>query len=119
MKIQELFEASTARLHLSEMPTTPIERYSVQFNFKEPTTLKDIHKLVKCKRLIINGCGMVTGNVLGIFKMNLLDVGFIGIPNDHSRVWVRIVTEHFQNDKNIIACQEELFQNGLDEYAKL
>ena len=30
-----------------------------------------------------------------------------------------IISYHLANGKNIIACQEELFKNGLDEYAKL
>lgn len=30
-----------------------------------------------------------------------------------------IITKHAQDEKNIIACQEELFKNDLDQYAKL
>ena len=47
MKIKELFEASTTRKHLTEMPTSEFNSYSVQFDFKEQTTLKDIHKRAK------------------------------------------------------------------------
>ena len=77
--------------------------------------LTKIDKVIECEELMIFHAHYIDGNVLSLLKMKNTDIHFY--YSDTAK-WVTIIKNHLR-DRNIIACQEELFQNGLDEYAKL
>ena len=82
-------------------------------------TLTGIAKAIgDCDYLEIENCGNITGSVLGLIKLaknTPVALTFKGAKPD----WVSIVNKYLKKEVNIVACQEDLFKNGLDEYAKL
>ena len=84
-------------------------------------TCKDIHKHIKSINGMLELPNHYKGPLLGVLKIEKLKAltTFYGnIIPDFSKA-IKIVNTHLTGDRNIIACQEELFQNDLDEYAKL
>ena len=90
-----------------------------------------VHKVIK--RMVANG-KVYSGQVYIPATVEKCLLGFLKIPGckslelGHSDQKIAplslikacdIITKHLQDNRNIIACQEELFQNNLDEYAKL
>lgn len=83
----------------------------------ESISLHDIHKKIDCEHLQINGTSKIKDSVLGLLKIKKLKtLRVIGL---NKAEWFDIVLKHFQTDKNILDCQEELMDNGLKRYAKL
>ena len=64
--------------------------------------------------------GQYVGPLLSFLKVKKLDYIMAGVnPIDETDRACEIISAHLQSDRNIVACQEELFQNNLDMYAKL
>ena len=86
------------------------------------TSLKNIHKFAPNLESLQINMNPIESNILGLLRLPKLRF-FIYSPGadgaDRLKQALQIVEKHFKGDKNIIACQEELFKNGLDEYAKL
>ena len=66
------------------------------------------------------------GPLLGFFKIKgLLQISTLPRVGSNKEKAERlqqartIIYKHLKGDRNIVACQEELFKNGLDEYAQL
>lgn len=78
-------------------------------------TLHNIHKHIK----YIGGFADFTenpieGDVLGL----LLIDGLTEVQLDNSAVR-RIINKHLRGDRDVFACQEDLINNGFDEFAHL
>ena len=87
------------------------------------TTLKDIHKLMsKLEFLQINACP-ITSNILGLLRLPNLSMLIYQTGEKVSIDFERacnIVDKYIQDgSRNIVACQKELYDNDLDEYAQL
>lgn len=82
-------------------------------------SLHDVHKQIK----YIGGSAYLShtiiSNVLGLILIKgLKKIGFVG-PNDaHIKVQL-IINKHLKGDRDVHACQEEMLEAGLVEYAKL
>jgi hypothetical protein len=83
---------------------------------KGKLTLTDLHKYCDVETLAFYGLENVTGNVLSILKMKKLKQ--IQYSGDDKIEWLDIVKKYIDS-KDIIACQEELIEAGLKEFAKL
>lgn len=61
------------------------------------------------------------GALLSVLKIKGLKYveALNGEPTAELEQALNIINDHLQTDGNIVACQEELFKHGLDEYAKL
>lgn len=83
-------------------------------------TFKGIEKKLNCNMLMLNLEGETCG-VLSILKIPGLQRIFnvTSSDNKEQRQVVDLLEKNLAEGKNVIACQEELFKNGLDEYAKL
>jgi|694.fasta_scaffold11334_5 hypothetical protein len=84
-------------------------------------SLKDIHKkMPHCKKIIFyNAINKINSNVLGLLKLKELKHITIWPRSQKIPPWYEIVMKHFDADKNFIACQRELIEKDLDEYAEL
>jgi hypothetical protein len=89
------------------------------------TTLRSISEIKKATRLDISGCPLIT-NMLYLFKIKGLIHVTVWNKNisqtDHERKMKRlqeILNKHLAGDRDIMECQEELIEAGLEEYAKL
>jgi hypothetical protein len=87
------------------------------------TTLKDIHKLMpNLDFLQINACP-ITSNILGLLRLPNLKNLICQTGNTVSTNFERastIVKKYIEDgSRNIIACQKELYDNDLDDYAEL
>lgn len=88
------------------------------------TSLAGIHKHLK-QCLVITLPATITSSILGLVKIKELS----RLELDHSERLhpnfqtlieaVSIVKKYIGGTGNIVACQEELFKNNLDEFAKL
>lgn len=66
--------------------------------------------------------GSYTGPLLGFLKMPYMNHSAKQLSSHHKTrtgLAVEIINKHMNSGKNIIACQEELFKNDLDEFAQL
>jgi hypothetical protein len=104
------------------IPPFKVEHPNVALNFTvnggTEVSLHDIHKAINPKdlALYVSTAVKVTGQVLGLLKMtNLqkLDWAMGAEPK-----WLKIVRKYMES-KNILACQEELIDNELKDYAEL
>lgn len=69
---------------------------------------------------ILRISGQYVGPLLSLLKISKLNTVNCGADaNAKTNEACAIISKHLQADRNIIACQEELFQNNLDEFAKL
>jgi hypothetical protein len=79
------------------------------------TSLAGIHKIVK----EIHGCAdfngnLIKSNVLGLMRIKGLTRVFL----DNEQV-ENILNKYLKGDRDIIKCQSELLDAGLEEFAKL
>lgn len=106
-----------------ELPDFKVSFSKIILNFgalsNKPVSLHNIHKILDCGILEINGANLVKDSVLGILAMKRLKM--IDYFNLNAQPeWYKIVIKHFESPaKDILECQEELIENGLKEYAKL
>lgn len=86
-------------------------------------TLKDIHKMMPNLQTIQVAFNPIKSNILGILRLPKLKFFLFGREgNDDSDFYkaASIVDKYvLKGDRNIIACQKELYDNDLDEYAEL
>lgn len=89
---------------------------------------QNVHKYIPAIRQnsIFEIANDYKGPILGIFKIKglsrLSSMHRYGYDKAQAEIFSKvknIVNAHLANGRNIVACQEELFKNGLDEYAKL
>jgi len=86
-----------------------------------PISLENIHlKIPQCKALIFfHSIDKIESNVLGLLKIKTLNHITIWPSLSTNLEWYSILHKHFKSDKNILACQEELIDAGLKDYAEL
>ena len=103
---------------LKGIPTINLEYDTINLAPTDSTkSFKGIEKKITCKFLFLNLEKKAIG-ILSILKIPTLQEIVNVSSNPEQRQVVEILSKYLEN-KNIIACQEELFKNGLDEYAKL
>ena len=79
------------------------------------TSLHNIHKQIKHIGLNANfEFNPITSCVLGLLLIDGLKTVYLGNTKVQD-----ILNKHIKGDKDIFACQEELIENGFDEFAKL
>jgi hypothetical protein len=79
------------------------------------TSLHNIHKQIKH----IGGYVSFENNPIKSHVLGLLLIdGLKGVWMDHLQVET-ILNDHIQGDRDIFACQEELIEAGLEDFAKL
>lgn len=85
-----------------------------------PISLKDIHKKIpRCEKIIFySAVNKIASNVLGLLNLKQLKHFHVWPRSEKIPQWYEIVTKHFES-KNILACQEELIDNDLKDYAEL
>lgn len=109
---------SEGKLVCHGIPSAKVDYHDIKLSLSEKnTTLTGLNKVIgaSCNNLVISNINFVKGNVLSLLKIpKTCEAQF-----EISQPWAKIVDKHLIGDRNIIACQEELFKNGLDEYAKL
>lgn len=108
---------------INTIPTFKVECDRVALNYNslgdKKNTLEEIHKILSAKEITIyiSPSNHITGNVLGLLKIDKLEkLTYILEPVPQ---WFKIVKKHFENGKDIIACQEELIDAGLKDHAEL
>lgn len=79
------------------------------------TSLHNIHKHLKRLHGYLNcKCNPITSSVLGVLLINEIQ----GVWLDQKEVEL-IINRHLHADRDVFACQEELIENGFEEYARL
>ena len=109
----------------SEMPAVVLEE-----NFDRSTTvevkhvileetvrsLHDIHKVIlSANQISMGDSSYIERNVLGLLKIKNAITLYASVKSK----WFDIVLEHFKSGKNVLACQEDLIDAGLKDYAEL
>jgi len=78
-------------------------------------SLHDIHKVVlSAKQITMGDSSYVERNVLGLLKIKNATI-YASVKSK----WFDIVLGHFKSGKNVLACQEDLIDAGLKDYAEL
>lgn len=92
----------------------------INFNFKvDNVSLHDIHKNLQCSSLMFQNKHRIADSVLGLLLIKDL-TQLYDLDYDVKQVkWFHIVKKHFDSDKDILECQEELRAKGFKAYAKL
>ena len=70
--------------------------------------------------LAIGGDGLKLKNILTVFKFKKLDYFYLRpghTSNEQAKQAKDIIEKYLKGDRNVIACQEELFKNDLDDFA--
>jgi hypothetical protein len=114
--------AAPARFSIVQSDMSVIYPVPFLVNFKEielvinhQTGLSNIHEMIDCQTLRMDGARKVTRSVLALLRIPSLK----SLYADDRSGWVKIVSEHLKGEKDILACQEELINRGLKEYARL
>jgi hypothetical protein len=85
---------------------------------KRDQKITGIDKLIGMNNTItIHQCENIIGGVLSLLKIKHGTLVMFWNKTPMPK-WITIVHKHFK-DKNIIACQKELYDNDLDDYAQL
>jgi hypothetical protein len=73
-----------------------------------------------CNKLTIINYDISEGG-LGLLKIKTLKECYLQGRTRNPRIFqaINIIMKHFKADKNILACQKELIQADLKEFAKL
>jgi hypothetical protein len=101
------------------LPRKKIFAPTVILKIRDKITLTNIDKLLQCEKLQIQDPEKITGNVLGVLKIKgLTNLSILDFYRDVS--WANLLIKYVHNKTfDIIACQEELIEAGLKDYAKL
>ena len=85
------------------------------------TNFKDVHKTFKSITggLSILECKNVKSHILGFLKIEGLSNIFADKCNDNFEKAIEILNRHVKGDKDILNCQNELIDAGLEEYAQV
>ena len=81
----------------------------------------NIHNVIKCPCLYVFNFDHITDSVLGFLKMdNVIINKTNAASNTKSTKLIKILEKYLNRTKpDILSCQEELIENGLERYAKL
>ena len=86
-------------------------------------TLSGIHKHLQYCSNIMLPSESITNSLLGLLKIKNLESIELDDsdeePGEDFLMAIRIINRHLHEGRNIVACQEDLFKNNLDAYAKL
>jgi hypothetical protein len=84
------------------------------------TSLHNIHRHIKIAKpnstLYLNE-NPIRSHVLGVLKIR--DLGSVNFGDVINFELTNIINHHLQGDRDVMACQDELIDSGLDEYAQL
>lgn len=121
--IEQIYSEFTS-LTLTVLPTEKINYVGqiVLLNSTNFESLHNINKFINCSELHIDRAVNVKRNILSIFLLKNVKVYLFYTFTDFKEKdvdWINIVTKYLGGDKDIIACQEELIENGYKEFAKL
>ncbi len=84
------------------------------------TSLKDVHKhLLDCEQLNLHNNYIQEGGIGLIFVKNLKQVTYLSFGTEFSKALTIISKYYGQGRTGLLACQQELEEAGLDEFAKL
>lgn len=122
--IEQIYSEFTS-LTLTTLPTESINyvgiinlRCSEEFN-----SLRNIHKFIKCSELHIDRAINLKENILSLFLLKNIEVflcyTYSDIKENNDIGWINIVKKHLDEYKDILACQEELIENGYKDFAKI
>jgi hypothetical protein len=98
-----------------------INEGNISYWCEEGQSISNLDKVIlKCDEFKLNKANMIKGGILSLLKLkmpvNIIGAGPFG---SNSPRWYSIVNPYLQGDRNILACQEELIDNGLKDYAEL
>ena len=109
--------SSVKAIYLSQMPKFKIDYDYIEIvcSSTEFTNLSNIHKVLNCKRLFLNNAHQINERVLSLLKIkDLISL----VSTTTSFKWIGIINKHLKS-KDLLSCQEELIENGLEQYAQL
>jgi hypothetical protein len=107
---------------------TPVITGNVDFSsFSGLLTLEGVHKAIKTLNgnLALPAKSVPSSGGLGLLmirglKKLVLPSAIYDVTNSTPYLRAaKIIRKHFDNDKDVLACQEELITSGLKEYARL
>ena len=111
-------KSSYGTLKAFGIPDKVMDYENIEITFsRKNVSLSGFNKLIgkSCLNLYIKDPESIKSNVLSLLKLpKNCDVEW-----ELKEPWVKIVDKHLIGDRNIIACQKELYDNDLDEYAQL
>jgi hypothetical protein len=88
---------------------------NLYFEYNNLTTLHNIHKYIKKIGNVADfRWNPITSHVLGLLLIDGLKVCFL----DNTKVEV-IINKHLKGERDVFACQEELIENGFEDFAQL
>ena len=84
-------------------------------NFNRLTSLHNIHKHIKhVGGYIVASSNLIKSHVLGLLLIDGLKKVFL----DNKQVQ-KIINKHLSGGRDVFACQEELIENGFEDFAQL
>ena len=88
---------------------------NLYFEYNNLTTLHNIHKYIKKIGNVADfRWNPITSHVLGLLLIDGLKECFL----DNTKVEV-IINKHLKGERDVFACQEELIENGFEDFAQL
>jgi hypothetical protein len=111
----------TTSLFYSHLPTENVITDKVKVSINKKQSLSGFYKFVEgCKIVEIDGIDYVTDGVLGLLtlKAKVILSPLHGKVNDTIKTLLSILHKHLNGKNDVIACQEELIEAGLKDYAK-
>ena len=109
-------DGATTKVIISEVGNKVVDWNEIHFLPENQTSLIGIDKIIPsdCEFLCIGNCKKIIGPVLSLFKIKKhISIELLN-PNE---LWAKIVEKHLSS-RDVLSCQEELIENGLEEYAK-
>jgi hypothetical protein len=105
--------------NLNDAPAIIVDLFNCSYN--KITSLQGIHKQIKRIDGVANFTyNKIRSHMLGLMKIKGLKGLIHGIAEerrDHHAL--RIIDKHLKGDRDVLACQDELIDAGLDEFAQL
>ena len=85
------------------------------------TSLHNIHKHIKhIGGMLYASRNPIKSHVLGVLLIDGLQNIFLHDVTDERPVMVaKILRKHLHSDRDVFACQEELIENGFEDFAQL
>ncbi len=112
-------------IYTNYIPTFPVECEFFRLTVTPDLKLTGIHKVLNCLQLqLMRFEKFKGGGLLSLLKLKQTITVRVMFGRSRkifpqlAQAW-DIVQRHFEGNKDIIACQRELIENDLDEYAEL
>lgn len=107
---------------ISSLDGLPLSARVIDIRENPITSLTGIAKLTSCEELWLPNS--ITSNMLGLLQMKSLkrlycDGNFSVKDDSKFQNAFSIIKKHFDSEHDVIACQEELIDNGLKDYAEV